>query len=62
MHTSKGLDTVPEQGKDNSGYNAEIAEPETERRPVENGEGNVKSCTNGPVENHHNSDDNVSKS
>ena len=60
--TSEGLDTVPEHGKDNSGYNAEIAEPESERRPVKDREGDMKSCANSSVEDDDESDDQVSES
>lgn len=58
--TSKGLDAIPEHGKDDSGYNAEIAEPETKRRPVEDREGYVKPGADRSVEDDNNSDDDVS--
>lgn len=60
--TSEGLDTIPEHGKNNSGYNTEIAKPESERRPVKDREGDMKSCSNGSVEDDDESDDQVSES
>jgi len=55
--TCEGLDAIPEHGKDNSGHDAEIAEPETERRSVENREGYMKPGTNGSIEDDDESDD-----
>ena len=60
--TSEGLDAIPKHGEDDSGYDAEIAEPETERRPVEDGESYVKSGTDCSVEDDDKSDDKVSES
>jgi len=60
--TSEGLNTIPKHGKDDSGHDAEIAEPEAERRPVKDREGYVESCTDGPIEDDDESDDKVSKS
>jgi len=61
-HTGEGLDTEPEHGENDSGYDAEVAEPETERRPVKNGKGYVEPGTDSPVENDDKGDDNMSKS
>jgi hypothetical protein len=46
LHTSEGPDAKPEHGEDNSGYDAEVAEPEAKTRPVKNREGDMKSGTN----------------
>jgi hypothetical protein len=61
-HTSEGLDAKPEHGEDNSRYDAEVAEPETERRPVKNREGDMKSSTNSSVEGDDDSNDGVPES
>jgi len=61
-HTSESLDTVPEHGEDNSGYDAEITEPETKRRPVKDGEGYMKSGTDSSVEDDDKGNDKVPKS
>ena len=61
MRTGEGLNAKPEHGKDDSGYDTEITEPETERRPVEDREGHMKPSTDGPIEDYNESDDKVSK-
>ena len=60
--TCESLDAEPEHGKDDSGYDAEIAEPEAEGRPVEDRERYVESGTDGPVEDDDESDDKVTES
>ena len=58
-HTGEGLNTEPEHGENDPRDDTEIAEPETERRPVKYREGDVKSGTDGPVEDDDESDDEV---
>ena len=60
--TCEGLDAIPEHGKDDSGYDAEIAEPETERRPVEDRERYMESSADGTIEDDDKRDDDVSES
>ena len=60
--TGESLDTIPEHREDDSGYDAKITEPETERRPVKDGEGYMKSGTDSPVEDDNKGNDKVPKS
>jgi hypothetical protein len=40
------LDTKPEHSEDNTADNAEIAEPKSERGPIQHGEWNMQAGTN----------------
>ena len=61
-HTSEGLNTEPEHGKNDPRYDAKIAEPEAKRGPIEDGEGYMKPRTDSPVEDHNASYDKVTES
>lgn len=61
VRTGEGLNAKPKHGEDDSRHNAEVAEPETKRRPVEYRKGDVESGTDGPVEHDDDRDDEMSE-
>lgn len=58
----KSLYAKPEHGQDDTADDAEVAEPEPERRPVEHREGDMKTCTSCSVQNHDYGDNNMAES
>ena len=53
------LNTEPEHGQYDPTDDAEVAEPESKRRPIENRERDMQSCANGPIGDHNTSDNDM---
>ena len=52
LRTNGSLNAEPEHGQNNSADDAEIAQPESERGAIENGERDVKPGTNSAIQYH----------
>ena len=59
LGASVRLNPEPEHGKDNSTDHAEVAEPETEGRPIQDRKRNMEACTDCSVEHHDHGNDYV---